>query len=150
MSFTTILTYVACICFIFIIGKLFIVPIKIIFKIILNSILGGCIIFLINFFTSSFGFHIGLNLITSIFVGLLGVPRCYYTNTFSIIFSISLNIFILQFYNFILFNIGINRVILSLFILQLQILPNFLVYQHLNFFLLQHNMKLFAMELSPI
>lgn len=97
MNFTTILTYIACICFIFIIGKLFIVPIKIILKIILNSILGGCIIFLINFFTSSFGFHIGLNLITSIFVGLLGVPRCYYTNTCSIIFSISLNIFILQF-----------------------------------------------------
>lgn len=89
MDFTTILTFIACICFIFIIGKLFIVPIKIIFKLILNSILGGFIIFLINFFAQGFGFHIGLNLFTSIFVGLLGIPRCYYPSTYSVIFALS-------------------------------------------------------------
>ena len=80
MNFTTLLTFIACICFIFIIGKLFIVPIKIIFKLILNSIIGGFIIFLINFFAQGFGFHIGLNLFTAIFVGILGIPRCYYFN----------------------------------------------------------------------
>ena len=90
MDFTTILTFIACICFIFIIGKLFIVPLKIVFRLILNSILGGLIIFIINLFTQSFNFHIGLNLITSIFIGLLGVPRCYYFNTYSNFSSIIL------------------------------------------------------------
>ena len=71
---TNIITYIACICFIFIFGRLFIVPLKKILKLILNSILGGIIIYLINLIGANFGFHIGLNFITSIIVGLLGIP----------------------------------------------------------------------------
>lgn len=74
MDFNNILTYCACIIFLFILGKIFILPLKIIFKLILNSILGGLLIFLINIVGSSFGFHIGLNIVTAIFVGLLGIP----------------------------------------------------------------------------
>lgn len=74
MDFNNIITYIACIFFLFIFGKIFIVPIKIIWKLIINSLLGGLIIFIINFIGSFFEFHIGLNLITSIFVGLLGIP----------------------------------------------------------------------------
>jgi len=69
-----IITYLACICFIFIFGRIFIVPIKKILKLILNSILGGFVIFLINLIGLNFGFHIGLNFFTSILVGLLGLP----------------------------------------------------------------------------
>jgi len=75
MEFTTILTFIACICFIFIIGRLFIIPLKFIFKLILNSLLGGLLIFIINLLTQGINFHIGLNLFTAIFVGLLGIPR---------------------------------------------------------------------------
>ena len=74
MDFNNVLTFLACIIFLFIFGKIFIVPLKSVLKLVLNSILGGVSIFLINTIGSSFGFHIGLNLITSIFVGLLGVP----------------------------------------------------------------------------
>ena len=88
MDFTALLTIIACICFIFIIGKVFIIPLKVIFKLILNSILGGILIFLINIFAQSFNFHIGLNLLTAIFVGLLGIPRCHYFNIYSIIFTL--------------------------------------------------------------
>ena len=45
---TNVITYLACICFIFIFGRIFIVPIKKILKIVFNSILGGVSIFLIN------------------------------------------------------------------------------------------------------
>ena len=45
---TNIITYLACICFLFIFGRIFIVPIKKILKLIINSILGGLTIFLIN------------------------------------------------------------------------------------------------------
>lgn len=71
---TNLITYLACICFLFIFGKIFIVPISKILKLVVNSILGGVTIFLINLIGSTFGFHIGLNIFTSIIVGLLGLP----------------------------------------------------------------------------
>ena len=74
MEFNNIIAYIACIFFLFIFGKIFIVPIKTILKLIVNSILGGITIFIINLIGSIWGFHIGLNLITSVFVGVLGIP----------------------------------------------------------------------------
>lgn len=69
-----LLTYLACICFIFIFGRIFILPLKKIVKLIFNSILGGVSIFIINLVGATFGFHIGLNFFTSIVIGLLGLP----------------------------------------------------------------------------
>lgn len=66
--------FLACICFLFIIGKIFIVPIKWISKLIFNSILGALIIIAINLIGGIWGFHIGLNFFTSIMVGILGIP----------------------------------------------------------------------------
>lgn len=71
---TNLITYLACICFLFIFGKVFIVPIKKILKLIFNSILGGITILLINLIGGMWGFHIGLNFFTSILVGILGLP----------------------------------------------------------------------------
>ena len=71
---SNIITFLACICFIFIFGRIFIVPIRKILKIILNSILGGVVIYLINFIGANFVFHIGLNIFTSLMIGLLGLP----------------------------------------------------------------------------
>ena len=62
------LIIISCICMIFIIGKIFIVPIKWIFKFVFNSILGGILIWIINFIGGTFSFHIGLNFYTSILV----------------------------------------------------------------------------------
>ena len=56
-----IITYLACICFIFFIWKTFYCAIKKIIKLVFNSILGGIVIYAINFIGGSFGFHIGLN-----------------------------------------------------------------------------------------
>ena len=69
-----IITYLACICFIFIVGKIFIVPIKKILKLIFNSILGGVVIYVINMIGANFGFHVGLNIVNSVVIGLLGLP----------------------------------------------------------------------------
>lgn len=66
--------FLACICFLFIIGRIFIIPIKWLIKLVFNSILGGLIIFAINLIGSVWGFHIGLNFLTSIMVGILGIP----------------------------------------------------------------------------
>lgn len=69
-----IIVFLACICFLFLIGRIFILPIKKILKLVFNSILGGFLIFIINIIGGSFGFHIGLNIFTSILIGLLGIP----------------------------------------------------------------------------
>ena len=74
MDETTVLAYLSGIIIVFLLGRLFIVPIKKILKLILNSILGGFLIFIINFIGSIWNFHIGLNIITAMFVGLLGIP----------------------------------------------------------------------------
>lgn len=70
----SLLMYVACIIFIIIIGKIFILPIKKILKLIVNSILGAGLIYLINIIGANFNFHIGMNWFTIICTGILGVP----------------------------------------------------------------------------
>lgn len=74
MDNNTLIIYIACICFLFLFGRIFILPIKSVLKLILNSILGGLIIYLINLVGGLVSFHIGLNYITAILVGILGVP----------------------------------------------------------------------------
>lgn len=71
---TNLITYLACICFLFLFGRIFIVPLKKILKLVFNSLLGGLVILSINFIGATFGFHIGLNIFTSILIGLLGLP----------------------------------------------------------------------------
>ena len=65
---SNIITYLACICFLFIFGRIFIVPIKKVLKLVLNSILGGLLIYIINLIGANWGFHIGLNFFTSILI----------------------------------------------------------------------------------
>lgn len=74
METNTIITFFACIIILFIVGRIFIVPLKKILKLSINSILGGVLIYVINIVGATFDFHIGLNIGTSIFVGILGVP----------------------------------------------------------------------------
>ena len=74
MDFNTIITFLACIIILFILGKIFVWPFKSILKLIFNSILGGVLIYIINVIGMNFNFHIGLNLLTSVLVGLLGIP----------------------------------------------------------------------------
>ena len=74
MDGTSVIIYLACLIVIFIVGKIFFVPLKSIFKLLINSILGGILIYIVNIVGESFGFHIGLNVGTALFTGLLGVP----------------------------------------------------------------------------
>lgn len=74
MDFSVIFTIITCIIVFWIIGRIFSIPVKAIFKLIVNSILGGLLIFIINLVGSTFSFHIGLNIGTAILVGVLGIP----------------------------------------------------------------------------
>ncbi len=74
MDGNSVITFLACIIFLFLFGRIFILPLKSIFKLILNSVLGGILIYMINLIGGAWGFSIGINFFTSIFVGILGIP----------------------------------------------------------------------------
>lgn len=74
MELNSIIVYIACIIFLFLIGKFLVLPLKSIAKVIGNSILGGVLIFIINAIGSIWEFHIGLNIGTAIVTGILGIP----------------------------------------------------------------------------
>ena len=74
MNTSNILIVASCAVAIIIIGKIFLFPIKKILKLVFNSLIGGLLIYIINLIGASFGFHIGLNVLTSFFVGVLGIP----------------------------------------------------------------------------
>ena len=68
----------------FVIGRIFLAPIKWILKLVFNSILGGCLIWIINLIGSAWGFHIGLNLYTSILVRIFRDSWCDFLDYFEI------------------------------------------------------------------
>lgn len=74
MDTNVIITFFACILALFLFGRIFIVPLKTIIKLVFNSILGGVLIYVINLIGTGYNFHIGLNIFTAIFVGILGIP----------------------------------------------------------------------------
>lgn len=74
------LIILSCICMLFVIGRIFIVPIKWILKLVFNSILGAFAIWIINVIGGVWGFHIGINIYTSILVRSFRITWCYYFN----------------------------------------------------------------------
>ena len=78
MDITVIISFVTCIIFLLIFGKVLLFPMKKIIGIVLHSLLGGLLIWIINIVGTSFGFHIGLNIISAVIVGLLGIPGVIY------------------------------------------------------------------------
>ena len=71
----SIIAYLACVCILLIFGRLFILPIKVITRLLINSILGIILLYIINWIGAGVSFHIGINWITIAVVGLLGAPR---------------------------------------------------------------------------
>ena len=90
MDFSTILIILGCIIGLWFVGKIFSIPLKAILKLITNSVLGGLLIFIINLIGGAFNFHVGLNVVTAILVGILGIPRCNFINYIKIIYLIIL------------------------------------------------------------
>ena len=88
LSFNTIIVYLACIIFLFLLGRIFILPLKSIIKLIGNSILGGILIYVVNMLGSLYNFHIGLNVGTAITTGISGIPRSYTSNSIKNFFRV--------------------------------------------------------------
>lgn len=74
MDFTMILPILIGVAVLFIVLKLLALPMKIIIKLVINGLVGGLVIFVVNLIGANFGFMIDLNWITALIVGFLGVP----------------------------------------------------------------------------
>lgn len=74
MDFLVIIAYAAGVIFLYALGRILLIPLKVIFNLIVNAVIGGGVLLVINLFGSFWGFAIGVNPITALIIGLLGVP----------------------------------------------------------------------------
>ena len=74
LDLSVFLTYAGAIILLFIFGKLFLWPLKIILKLAVNSLIGGAAILLINIIGAEIGIIIPLNMLNALIVGVLGLP----------------------------------------------------------------------------
>lgn len=74
MDFTLILPFLIGLAVLFIVLKILTLPMKIIIKLLINGVVGGAIILVVNLIGVNFGFTLDLNWITALIVGILGVP----------------------------------------------------------------------------
>lgn len=74
VQLSVFLTYAGAVVLLFLIGKIFLWPLKMILKLVLNSLAGGLVILLINAVGAAFGLMIPLNFLNAVIVGVLGLP----------------------------------------------------------------------------
>lgn len=74
INFSVVAGYILGLLIIFVVAKIFFTPLKIIFKLILNSIFGVLFLVFINLFSPFTGIYIGINAVTAVALGVLGMP----------------------------------------------------------------------------
>lgn len=74
LGFSTIIAFALGIVLLYVLGLLLVIPIKVILKLIGNALVGGLILVVVNLVGGLFGISIGINPVTAIIVGFLGVP----------------------------------------------------------------------------
>lgn len=74
IDYGVILAYIVGIILLFILGRLLIVPLKVVFKLLLNALAGAIAILAANIVGNLLGFHIALNIYSAFIIGILGVP----------------------------------------------------------------------------
>lgn len=70
----TILVYILAVLGICLIAKIFSAPIKLIVKLLINALIGGISLIIINWIGGLFNFHIELNFLSALITGTLGIP----------------------------------------------------------------------------
>lgn len=74
LDLSVFLTYAGAVLLIFIFGRLFLWPLKIILKLAVNSLIGGIVILIINAAGAGLGLMIPLNMLNALILGILGLP----------------------------------------------------------------------------
>lgn len=74
VDFAAVIAYAIGLLLLFIVGKILIFPIKILLRLLINGIIGGIILLLINAIGGFIGLGIAINAVTALIVGFLGIP----------------------------------------------------------------------------
>lgn len=68
------LTFGGTLILLFLLGKTLLIPLKIVLKMMVNGLLGGVLLVVLNAIGSGLGLMIPLNLVNAVTVGVLGIP----------------------------------------------------------------------------
>lgn len=74
VDFIVVIAYVLGLIVLFMLGRLFLMPMKVVMKLVYNAILGGIALLLINLVGGLFGLHIAINVVSALVAGFLGLP----------------------------------------------------------------------------
>lgn len=70
----TLLAYLFGIILLYILVKVLFIPLKYLGKLMINAVVGGAALWALNVFGGVVGIQIGINIVTALVVGLLGIP----------------------------------------------------------------------------
>lgn len=74
VEFNVVLAYLFGIILIYLVGRIFLMPLKLVIRLIYNGLIGGVMLWVLNLIGASFGFTIAINPITALVAGFLGLP----------------------------------------------------------------------------
>lgn len=74
MEIATLLAFVFALALVYLVGRLLAMPVKVIGRLLINGVIGGIILFVINMVGSLIGFNIAVNAFTALIAGTLGIP----------------------------------------------------------------------------
>lgn len=69
-----VVAYIFALVLLYLAGWLLLVPLKMLVKLLINGLLGGIALVVLNFFGAGFGVSIAVNPITALLAGFFGVP----------------------------------------------------------------------------
>ena len=69
-----ILAYAFGILLIYLVGRMLLMPLKLVFRLIYNGVVGGVMLWILNFVGSYIGFGIAINPVSALIAGFLGIP----------------------------------------------------------------------------
>ncbi len=69
-----IIGYAIAIMAIVLIGKLISFPVKLIFKLVVNGVIGAVVLTILNFFGGAIGISVGINIFSALVAGFFGIP----------------------------------------------------------------------------
>jgi inhibitor of the pro-sigma K processing machinery len=74
MEWSVLLAFGAGLFLIYLLGKMFVMPLRLVFRLIYNGLIGGVMLWLVNLAGSYFGFTIAINPLSALIAGFLGLP----------------------------------------------------------------------------
>ena len=74
MDLSMLLAFAVGVMILCVVLKIISFPIKVIIKLVINALIGGVVLLLINYFGATIGFTLDINWLSALIVGALGVP----------------------------------------------------------------------------